>query len=60
MKCETSYRQKFSYKFNAIITYNYIEVFNQVVVSVDETTSIVKNHHIKNLLLQLYCLFYLY
>jgi hypothetical protein len=41
MKCETSYRQKFSYKFNAIITYNYIEVFNQIVVSVDETESII-------------------
>ena len=40
MNGETSYRQKFMIKFNAIITYNYIEVFNQVVVSVDETASI--------------------
>jgi hypothetical protein len=41
MECEVSCRQKFITKFNAIITYNYIDSNNIVVVSVDETASII-------------------
>jgi hypothetical protein len=40
MECEVSSRQKFINKFNAIITYNYIDTHN-VVINADETASII-------------------